>query len=286
MRLASFNILHGQPVRGVKPVDGVADPAQLLEAIGALAPTVIGLQEVDLNQDRSGLVDQTRAVAETLGASHWRFVPTVVGTPGGRLGFRPSTGVERQLAEGYDHRHRDPQYGVALISKLPVTTWRVRVFPAAPLWMPLLVQSDSRPRMIRVRDEPRAAIAACIETAMGPITVVTAHLSFVPGFNIRQLRQIREWVSDLPRPLFFLGDFNLPGGLPTRSTGMTPLLREWTFPSYKPRVQFDHILVDGFDEKQTERLAAASRTWQLAVSDHCAISVDVPETTGGKSSTF
>ena len=43
---------------------------------------VIGLQEVDRFQPRSGGVDQTAVVADALGAEHWRFVPALHGTPG------------------------------------------------------------------------------------------------------------------------------------------------------------------------------------------------------------
>ena len=37
------------------------------------------------------MVDQTAAVARAMGAEHWRFVPTVVGTPGPGASFRAST---------------------------------------------------------------------------------------------------------------------------------------------------------------------------------------------------
>ena len=280
VRVASFNILHGQTVSSAaahstahlqSPSDGPPSATSLIEAIQEISPTVIGLQEVDRNQQRSGGVHQTQVVADQMDTDQWRFVPTVVGTPGGAGGFRAA--LEHEREHEFDAPH--PDYGVSLVSRLPVTQWRTTVFPAAPVSMPLMVQSNGRPRVLRVRDEQRAAIAACVMTAAGPLTIVTAHLSFVPGYNVRPLRQIRKWFADLPRPLVFVGDFNLPSGVPARVTRMTPLIRESTFPSYRPRIQFDHILVDGLNYPQLTAAEQTARVWQLPVSDHCAVSVDI-----------
>lgn len=279
-RVASFNILHGQTVSSAaahstahlqSPSDGPPSAAALVDAIGEISPSVIGLQEVDRNQERSGRIHQTQVVADALGTDQWRFVPTVVGTPGGSGGFRATQ--EHEQAHEFDSPH--PDYGVSLVSRLPVTQWYTTVFPAAPVSMPLMVQSEGRPKVIKVRDEQRAAIAACVVTLTGPLTIVTAHLSFVPGYNVRQLRRIKKWFADLPRPLVFVGDFNLPSGVPARVMRMTPLIREPTFPSYRPRIQFDHILVDGFNYPQLSAAGETAKVWQLPVSDHCAVSVDI-----------
>lgn len=280
LRIASFNILHGQTVSSAaahstahlqSPTDGPPDAAALIDAIEQIGPTIIGLQEVDRDQERSGGADQARVVAEAMNTPHWRFVPTVVGTPGRAAGFRATTERERHPEFATDR----PNYGVALVSQLPVSRWRTTVFPAASASLPLMVQSEGRPKVIRVRDEQRAAIAACVMTEAGPLTVVTAHLSFVPGYNVRQLHLIRKWCADLPRPLVVLGDFNLPSPVPARMTRMSPLIRQPTFPSYRPRIQFDHVLVDGLDADTLESARQSARVWQLPVSDHCAISVDL-----------
>lgn len=281
LRVASFNILHGQTVSSAAahstahlqdPTDGPPDAAALVAALREIKADVIGLQEVDRNQDRSAGVHQTRLAAEHLGTDHWRFVPTVVGTPGGLSGFRPTKEHERD--HDFDSPH--PDYGISLISRARVSQWRTMTFPAAPMSMPLMVQSEGRPKVLRVRDEQRAAIAACIETDSGQLTVVTAHLSFVPGYNVRQLHRIRKWIADLPRPLILLGDFNLPSGVPSRVTRMEPLVRQPTFPSYKPRIQFDHVLAEGLSAAQIAAARGSAKVWPLAVSDHCAVSVDIP----------
>jgi endonuclease/exonuclease/phosphatase family metal-dependent hydrolase len=103
------------------------------------------------------------------------------------------------------------------------------------------------------------------------MTVATAHLSFVPGANARQLRAIRRRLAGWPRPLVLLGDFNLPGRLPARLTGMTRLAAVPTYPSWSPRIQFDHILGDGISGSRVGEVRAE----QLPVSDHCALSVEL-----------
>jgi len=78
----------------------------------------------------------------------------------------------------------------------------------------------------------------------------------------------------LPRPAILLGDFNLPGSLPRRLTGWSPLITAPTYPSFRPRVQFDHVLADGLDPLALR--GATGRALALPVSDHCAVVVDLP----------
>lgn len=279
MRLATYNILHGRAVSDSAShlSESVADdPELLLKAIGRLDADVIGLQEVDKFQPRSRTLDQTRLIAESLEAPEWRFVPTVIGTPGGRLGFRSATHTEIMESATTAAIPPEPEYGISLISRFPVSSWRVKVFPPAPFSLPLMVQSDRKPQMVRVRDEQRAAIAAQVESPLGRLTVVTAHLSFVPGFNVRQLRRLRAWIADMPRPLILMGDFNLPGSVPRTTSRLTELVTQPTFPSYRPRIQFDHIMADGFDESEIEHMRSSVQTWATGVSDHCAVTVDMP----------
>jgi len=282
MRLATFNLLHGQPVVGADislsrpPADGFAPPdftddGPLRESALLLDADIVGLQEVDAHQPRSGGHHQVDVVADALHAGYWKFVPALLGTPG----------TERTWVGAGDEHHDDhgavvaagPRYGVGLVSRLPVIEWRSTVFDPAPFSLPLLVPASPRPRVLRIPDEPRVAIAAVIQGERFPFTVATAHLSFVPGYNVRQLRQLKRWLSGLPRPVFLLGDFNLPGSLPRRLTGWTPLATMPTYPSTKPRVQFDHVLADGLSGAQLTSVRANALA--LPVSDHCAVTVDL-----------
>jgi endonuclease/exonuclease/phosphatase family metal-dependent hydrolase len=254
VRVATFNLLSG---RGVP--DGSVRVDDLRAAAQALDADVVGLQEVDRGQDRSGGIDQAACVAEALGAPWSRFVPAVDGTPGG--GWTASTADDGAEVEG-------PSYGVALVSRLPVLLWRVRRFGPAPVGLPLMV--PGRRGLNVVPDEPRVALAAVVEGPAGPFTVVTAHLSFVPGWNVRQLRAVSRWATSFPGPRLLVGDLNLPGSLPRRVTGWTQLARVPTYPSWRPRVQFDHVLAE-----RPGSVGCDARALQLPVSDHRALVVDL-----------
>ena len=52
--------------------------------------------------------------------------------------------------------------------------------------------------MILLRDEPRVLLAAILDTPYGDVTVAATHLSFVPGWNVRQLRSSVRALRTLP----------------------------------------------------------------------------------------
>ena len=261
MRLATFNILHGRSVS-----HGGVDRDELRAAAAQLDVDVVGLQEVDRSQPRSSGVDQTAEVAAALGAAHWRFVPALHGTPGGRwTASRDGSGSE------------GPAYGVGLVSRLPVRSWHLRRFGPAPVGMPLMVPGTKG--LTHIDDEPRVAVGAVLETGGEPLTVITAHLSFVPGWNVAQLRTLARWARTLPGPRVLLGDFNLPGPVPRLTTRWAQPARLATYPSWRPRVQLDHVLLDGLPPEAVTGV----RALRLPVSDHCALVVDLPTRSGGSS---
>lgn len=222
LRIATFNLLHGQPLGpDGSPLPYPADPAApLAEAVAALDADVLAMQEVDRYQERSGLVDQTAVAAKALGAGDWRFAAALHGRPAPGAGWIHEPGVPGFQVYGPDEIDAGaglPSYGTALITRLPVQHWRARRFAPAPFGLPLRVAG--RRGLTPVPDEPRAAIAAVVEGADGPFTVVAAHLSFVPGWNMGQLAGIRRWIADLPAPYLLLGDFNLIGPVPRTVLG-------------------------------------------------------------------
>jgi endonuclease/exonuclease/phosphatase family metal-dependent hydrolase len=260
MRLATVNLLGGRSIAHGEVVED-----ELREAAAMVAADVVALQEVDRAQPRSHSVDQTAVFAEALGAGHWRFLPTLHGTPG--RAWTPASG------DGSGDEWPGPAYGIGLVSRFPVTSWHVRRFKPAPISMPLLIPGQG---LARVNDEPRAALAAEVTTPDGPMTVVCTHLSFVPGWNVAQLREITRWSRTLPGPRVLLGDLNLPGPVVRLSTTWSSAARLGTYPSWKPRVQFDHVLLDGVPRPAVQD----ARSMRLPVSDHCALLVDVA-TPGG-----
>jgi endonuclease/exonuclease/phosphatase family metal-dependent hydrolase len=260
LKIATFNALHGQG-----PFGEPAAPDLLRTAAAILDADIIGLQELDRHQLRSGCTDQVALIAQALNAPYHRFVPALYGihdpyikAPSGP----PITDEEQEKAE-------TPAYGIGFISRLPVLAWQIRRFAPAPLRMPLRV--PGRYGLTRVTDEPRLAVAAVVDGPAGPLTVINTHLSFVPGWNATQLRRISRWAATLPAPRLLIGDFNLPGNLPRAITGWQQLARAATYPSYRPRVQFDHVLAQGHDELRVHQATAL----RLPVSDHCALTVDL-----------
>ena len=183
------------------------------------------------------------------------------GTPGSDVPWTPST-------DG-DEETNQPTYGVGLVSRLPVQSWHVRRFGPAPVGMPLMVHGSRG--LTHVRDEPRVGVAAVLDGRSGPLTVVAAHLSFMPGWNVAQLRTLARWARGFPGPRLLIGDFNLPGALPRVTTRWAQLARAATYPSWRPRVQFDHVLGDGIDTSAVRDV----QVMRLGVSDHCALAVDL-----------
>lgn len=261
MRLATFNLLGGRSV-----AHGRVELPELRSAAEALDADVVALQEVDREQPRSHGSDQTAVVAAVLGAEAWRFVPTLHGTPGGT--WTPAAG------DGSGAQLPGPAYGIGLVSRHPVSSWSVRRFKPAPVGMPLLVPGQG---LVHVDDEPRAAVAAAVETPHGPLTVVATHLSFVPGWNVAQLRELLRWAKGLPGPRVLVGDLNLPGRVVGVSTRWSRAARVATYPSWNPRVQFDHVLL----EPGCGLTVTAAHRLRMPVSDHCALAVDLGTLGGG-----
>lgn len=270
MRVATFNLMHGMSL-----VDGRVDPARVTEAIAALDVDVIGLQEVDRAQPRSGHADLADLAARALGAAYHRFVPAVIGTPG--VGFRPA--VDAPVGPAVDlpaigDGVPEPEYGVALISRFPVIEWRVIRLAPAPFRSPILVPGPRGLRAMLFDDEPRVLLAAVLDAPGGPMTVATTHLSFVPGWNVWQLRRVVRALRRLPAPRLLLGDLNLPARPAALVSGWRTLARRPTFPSPSPKVQLDHVLLDPGDLDPAPRVLAAS-TPVVAVSDHRPLVVDL-----------
>ena len=279
VRCATFNVLHGrriQPDGRPNPVAPGDPSAPLAEAVASLDADVVALQEIDCLQERSGGVDQTAVAADAMGARDWRYATALHcrSVPG--RGWVPDPTEPGMRVYGPGAQQPEvPSHGLALLSRLPVHEWRALRLPAAPFGMPLRVAGRAVP--VLARDQPRAALAAVLEGPHGPFTVVAVHLSFVPGWNIGQLRTVRRWIADLPQPRVLMGDFNLFGALP-RITLNGVGRRRWqssarqaTFPSHRPLVQLDHIMTTGLgaDAVGTEH---APRT---AISDHRPLVVEL-----------
>lgn len=258
MRLATYNILNGR-----SPHDGVVDPARFAAAVAALDADVLGLQEVDRDQPRTQRADLTAVAAEAMGAMAYRFVPALQGTPGGLW------------VPAYGDVPGAPCFGISLLSRYPVVSWQTIRLPWIGVGFPLPLPGagpGGRRRGVMVREEPRVAVVARLDTPFGPRAVVNTHLTYIPGWSRRQLRALRTGLADLTEPLVLMGDFNMIGSQPAAITGYRSLGHHKTFPAGTPRVQLDHILARGAWGAVTQ-----SRALHLEVSDHRALLVELAD---------
>ncbi|HET6393497.1 MAG TPA: endonuclease/exonuclease/phosphatase family protein [Blastococcus sp.] len=250
MRIATFNILHGRSLE-----DGRVDVDRLADAIKRLDADVLGLQEVDRDQPRSFGADLTAVAAEAMGAVDSQFVSALSGTPGGT--WMAATGEEQPGSASY---------GVSLLSRYPVVSWRVVRLPplgvSVPLWSPI----TRRPFL--ARDEPRVAVAAVLDGPFGQFTVCNTHLSFIPGWNATQLRRLVRSLTGTREPLALMGDLNMQQAQAAKVSGLTSIASAATFPAAHPRRQLDHVLVRG-----GLRATGPAEAVQLPLSDHRALVV-------------
>lgn len=278
MRITSWNFLHGQPL---KPP--VADPNGLERdevaeqryagAVQTLESDLIALQEVDFNLERSGIENQSSAVAKIMGAAHWGFAPAISGTPGVKWRKLKSDEQLVMTDSNIGQVKELGSYGIAIISKVPVKSWLRLELGRSVIGMPLLIGNEKgKLAMLYVKDEPRVAIAAVLENGW---TVINTHLSFVPLVNIYQLFKLSRWATSIEREystkVILLGDFNLPGGIPSKLTSWKRATQSLSYPSWAPKISFDYILM------RQEHLAESTEviTPDLDISDHRAISIDL-----------
>ena len=253
MRLATLNLLNGMSL-----ADRAVTPARLHEAVSELAADVVGLQEVDRGQPRSHCADLTRQVAATMDTPHWKFVPALVGTPGSDW---------RAATEDDDHG-AEASYGIGLVSRYPVLSWHVTRLRAAPVRSPIVLPGTKQ--VIWLKDEPRVGLAAVVQTPLGVMTIGTTHLSFVPGWNGKQLRTFTADLAALPGPQVLLGDLNMPPPFPRVLSRWQTLAKIATYPAWDAKIQLDHVLASGHLPP-----VVSVESPQLAVSDHRALLVQL-----------
>jgi len=252
MRMATFNILHGRSVH-----DGSVNLDRLVASVRELDADVLALQEVDIDQPRSGMADLTAVAAEAMGAVSHRFVAAIAGTPGAT--WMAATGREQPGTAAY---------GIALLSRYPAQNWQVVRMPRIPVKFPMYLSAPKK--VVIVNEEPRAAVVARLGTPLGELTVANTHLSFVPPWNVMQLRRLTRDLRAFPGPHVLMGDLNMTPPMPARWSGWRALGAAPTFPIDTPARQLDHILTDAPDIRVDTCTAP-----KLPVSDHRAFVVEV-----------
>lgn len=254
MKVISWNILHGEQL----PIAGPT--MEWVDACVLLGADILGLQEIDENQPRSGSRKQVEEIAAAIGTSHWAYARTVIGTPGAAW-RKPAAG------EGVLHAEfNEPSYGIGMVSKIPVRKWSRVDLGRSWIGLPLPVASNKGARFVYVKDEPRVALIAELENGF---TVAVTHLSFVPFVNYFQLRKLQRVLKKMPGKKLIIGDLNLGWNIPGRLTSWKSLHTTKTYPSWKPAIQFDYIL------GAANLLATPLKHPKIGVSDHASIGVEI-----------
>lgn len=224
LRIVSYNLLHGLDITA----RGALDLAAAAGVLADLDADVIALQEVDRGQERTGGTDQVARLADALEMTGV-FCPALLGDPS--TSWRPADVDDGGAA-----------YGVGLLVRGDLTdTRRVRL----PGGGAGTRRPDASPQRPGWDHEPRVALAVTVAVGGGHLMVVVTHLSYLPVRAILQLRAAAG-IPHGDRARVLVGDMNLPTwavrAVVPRSTHAGG---QATFPSWRPRLQMHHVLVDG-----------------------------------------
>ena len=247
MRIITWNILSGTPTR---------EGADLVSAINQLDADVLAIQEVDHLQPRSNQIKTVELIAEKCNYRYWAFAPALTGTPG----FKWED--SHDFINNNDNKTLPTSYGIGMLSRVPVVKWQRYSLKKSLIGLPLAITSPKGTRIMYVPDEPRAVIAAELENE---ITVISAHLSFVPPVNTLQLRKIKNWANDLPGKKIYIGDLN---ALLFGTAGIKSINSARSYPAWGPKVKFDYIL-------SNELHGVSLDLPYTGMSDHLPIGVEI-----------
>ena len=251
--------------------------ASLPSAIKKIAPEVLAMQEVDHFLPRSNSTNQVHEIAKAMKAVDWAFAPAIIGTPGEK--WRALNDSDESIITSSSKSAAKNKevggYGIGFASCIPVTAYERIELGRSPVGMPLLVpggeDGKGKPRFIYVQDEPRVALVAHLENGW---SIINTHLSFVPGFNVAQLKKLKRWAeksaAQTGNKVAIIGDLNLPKGLPVVGSQWKSLLTQNTYPSWGAKIQFDYILTkDSFAKLKTIKTTATG------ISDHLPITIEI-----------
>ena len=273
MRVISWNLLHGQKIPPTNSQDWQAEVVSAAKKIAdELQPNFIALQEVDYFQSRSDLTNQTKLVAQSMQLKYWAYLPTLIGTPGEK--WRSVKDLKNSIiTESSIDKNPKASYGIALATNWPIKKLYVKKLGRSIIGMPLLIPKDDGKgvRFIYVKDEPRVALIAELENGY---TIATTHLSFVPGVNVFQLNKLTSYLKKLPGLALLTGDLNLPANLPSKFSGFKSLISQATYPSWKPKIQFDYIMLRKSKLKSISSIKPIKST-ATGISDHTPIGVEI-----------
>ena len=212
LRVMTYNIRSGN-----------GNLAGTAEAIRALSPDVVALQEVDVHwAERSSFVDQASALGETLGMQV-RFARIY------------------QLAGA---RPQDPprEFGVALLSRFPILEWSNHIITRLST-QEQTPQPAPAPGFLEARLDIRGTAVRVFDT----------HLDYRADPRVRQqqVTDMLAYISDASAPTLLFGDLNAPPDAPEIQPLLERLQDAWpasagpglTDPADVPQKRIDYVLV-------------------------------------------
>ncbi|HEY6089177.1 MAG TPA: endonuclease/exonuclease/phosphatase family protein [Gemmatimonadaceae bacterium] len=201
---------------------GNGDLARIAETMRGFSPDLVGLQEVDVHwAERSAFADQARLLGEMLHMA-LRFAPIYT-------------------LPGVDSTKLARQFGVALLSKYPISDWK----------------NDTLTRLSTQVQNPVPAPApglleATIDVGGTPVRVFNTHLDYRsdPAVRRQQVAEMLAQISASPGPTLVLGDMNAGPEAPELEPLLERLRDAWraksdpgfTYPADKPVKRIDYVL--------------------------------------------
>lgn len=220
LRILAYNIHHGAGL------DGVLDLQRIADVITRAAPDVVALQEVDSTVARTNGVDQATALAELTGM---------------------------QAVFGHFMDYQGGRYGMALLSKLPIT--------------------ESTNHRLPDGEEPRSALAIRfrLPNTDDEILVVGIHFYRSEEERLAQVHHVLEIFGHETAPVILAGDFNSTPG----SSVMNLAGEQWsfpdkaadgfTFPANEPEREIDFV---GYRPGDRFRVVESRVVAESVASDH------------------
>jgi endonuclease/exonuclease/phosphatase family metal-dependent hydrolase len=270
MRVISWNLLHGQVIPPLPEQDWQQNLITSAKDVAKhFQPDFISLQEVDYLQPRSGNINQTKLIAESMGLKYWYYLPALLGTPGSK--WQKVKNLEPGIiSQNTNNPSPNTSYGIGFATSVPIKKIYTKALGRSIIGMPLLIPKDNGKgaRFIYVKDEPRVALIAELENGL---TIATTHLSFVPFVNVFQLNRLIIALKKLSGVPVLVGDLNLPANIPSKLSSFKSVISQSTYPSWKPKIQFDYIMVANNQEVQATPLS----TIKPNISDHVPIGAEL-----------
>lgn len=269
MKVTSWNIQHGQVYATDTEVNRTAEIKRTVLAFNC---DVLVLQEVDHLNERSNLEEQTKDFAEIIGAEYWAFAPTVWRKNDEWLDWPKTESSDfPELITG-KMSSAQPGYGISIISKLPVFKWERKELSKAFIgwWLPVTTGGVTKKHW--VKDHARNALAAYFEDGT---VIINSHLSWEPIFRNLQLSQLKRWANEIAKDkslrVLIVGDLNIANTFDesVNSYRWRSLVKQLTFPVWKPDRQIDHFLARPGVRAKLEPTVASK------ISDHLPISITI-----------